>query len=64
MDKYNNLTDWFGDEPSVLVEHDIVPTIQAWLIKLTNQEVVLQFHGFELILLPNGTYILNDTSGG
>lgn len=57
-----DLEKWLGNtarrdsDDIILQGHDFVFT--------KNNEVRIQFYGFELILLPNGEYILNDTSGG
>lgn len=64
---YDNLKDWFEPIQEIFVDeygygHD--DKLMASLRKASNEEVILQFSGFELILSLDGTYILNDTSGG
>ena len=49
---YDNLQDWFDEKELTCTKRG------------NNAEIQLQFCGFELILNPNGTYILNDTTGG
>jgi len=39
-------------------------TIAANVRVVTDKKVTLQFWGWELVLLENGTYFINDTSGG
>lgn len=34
------------------------------IIYLNNDFVSLQFWGWEIVLLPNGKYYINDTTGG
>lgn len=63
---YDNLEEWFKDQIEVLADnYDYYYNYFKPLVRIiSNDKVTMQFSGFELILLSNGTYILSDTSGG
>jgi len=62
--KYNNLEEWFKNLVIESKTHSNWFEIDTWIKKYSNEKVIFQFYGHELILLPDGTYILIDTSGG
>ena len=53
--KYD-LNKWFNDQKNI--EYPLIRTNCSY-----NNCTTIQLHGFEIILLENGTYILNDTTG-
>lgn len=61
---YNNLEEWFKDLVTESKTHSNWFEIDTWIRKYSDEKVIFQFYGHELILLPNGRYILSDTSGG
>lgn len=50
----------FGVELVRDIRENDCPTLNEF----SEKSLVLQFHGFELVLMPDGTYYFNDTSGG
>lgn len=56
MGKYN-LEDWFE-------VYDGLSSKEEVYLKTSKEMVALQLHGFEVVLNEDGTYFLNDTSGG
>ena len=73
MSGYNNLKDWFVAEDEAYKMANAKSNVMCrppsqfrsgHPVRISNKEVCLQFWGMELVLKPDGTYILNDTSGG
>lgn len=46
-------TVWFSDQETI----EVTP-------RIAGNTVTIQFWGFEVVLLGNGAYFMNDTSGG
>lgn len=66
MDKYNNLEEWFQDQIKII--KDQYGYDQKYFtplaINISNTHIQMLFNGFELILYPDSTYVLIDTTGG
>jgi len=61
---YDNLKEWFEDSLEEDKDYPNWKKIHTHIIRCSNNIVNFQFKGFELVLLPDGKYILGDTSGG
>lgn len=46
------------------IEDDLKNNKCPTLTEFSVKELVMQFWGFELVLMPDGTYFFTDTSGG
>jgi len=63
---YSNLEEWFKDQIEEIkdkygyMQKHFTPMARI----VNNDKIIMLFCGFELILLPDGTYILTDTTGG
>lgn len=64
--KLYNLTEYLGNQVELIKDYNgydqkhFTPLTRS----ITNDRVFMQFCGIELILFSNGTFILNDSTGG
>ena len=66
MEEKYKLKDWFEDQIKI-IPNKYNPNQKHFAphaCKVANDEVIMLFCGFELILNSDGTYILSDTTGG
>lgn len=74
MEKFDYVKKAFADEPTIHqmennqqltpLHIDLIKTGISGGVTVKEDTVALQFWGWELILLKDGTYFINDTSGG
>jgi hypothetical protein len=65
--QFQYLRDALIEEPVVEERIKHTPIIKGEVLaspKVSNHNCVLQFLGWELVLLSNGSYFINDTTGG
>lgn len=65
--QFQYLRDALLDEPIVEKRIKGIPIIKDEVLaspRVSNNSCVLQFLGWELVLLSNGSYFINDTTGG
>lgn len=75
MSEFEQLKQSLSEEPASQLSYKraaenspIHPYTPTWEIGITpyirDNTVSLQLHGWEIVLLSDGTYFINDTSGG
>jgi hypothetical protein len=66
MAKYNNLEELFKDQ--IVISKDNYGYDQKYFnplaINVSDTYIQMLFIGFEVVLYPNGTYFIFDTTGG
>lgn len=65
--QFQHLRDALIEEPVVEERIKHIPIIKDEVLtspKVSNHSCVLKFLGWELVLLSNGSYFINDTTGG